>query len=59
MSDWEIEEGYDEMLDEAYGEVQIGSYTYTTSMALKNVDPIAYRIGLHEYADSLENEDVD
>lgn len=59
MSEWETEEAYNEWLDEVYGEVRIGNYTYLTSVALKNVDPIAYRVGLSEYEDSLEADDVD
>jgi hypothetical protein len=53
MSEYEIELAFDEFLDEVYGEVQIGAYTYATSSALKNVDPIAYRIGLSEFEDEV------
>jgi hypothetical protein len=58
MSEYEIELAFDEFLDEVYGDVQIGAYSYATSSALKNVDPIAYRIGLSEFEDSLEEEEV-
>lgn len=57
MSEFELEERFDEFLDEVFGEVQIGAYTYLTSVALRNVDPIAYRIGLSEFGDSLEDDD--
>ncbi len=57
MSEWELEEAYNEWLDEVYGEVRIGAYDYATSVALKNIDPIAWREGLHEYENSLEDED--
>lgn len=57
MSEYELEQAFDEMLDDVYGDVQIGAFTYATSSALKNVDPIAYRVGLSEYVDSIE-EDV-
>lgn len=56
MSEYELEQAFDEMLDDVYGEVQIGAYSYATSSALKNIDPIAYRIGLSEFEDSLEEE---
>lgn len=57
MSEWEIEEAYRDWLDEVYGEVRIGNYTYLTSVALAQVDPIAYRVGLSEYENTLEEED--
>lgn len=47
-----LTEMYDEMLDE-HGEVRIGTLTYSASEVLKAVDPIAYRTGLSDYADSL------
>lgn len=53
-----IEDQYDEMLDEVYGNVQIAGYTYTTSHALKNVDPIAYRVGLSDYESSVEEDEI-
>lgn len=57
MSDYEIEEQYVEMLDDAYGVVKIGEMTFWASQILKNCDPIAYRIGLSEYEDYLEEEE--
>ena len=48
---------YDAYLDEVYGEVEIGGYTYSTSNAIKNVDPTAYRCGKadHDSAKDLDN----
>lgn len=46
-----IEERYDEMLDDLYGPVRIGTLTYDASRVLKEVDPIAYRVGLSEFED--------
>lgn len=43
---------YDDMLDEQ-GDVIICSYTYSASIALKRVDPIAYRCGLSDYIGTL------
>ena len=53
LTEWELKERYNDMLDEVYGVVTIGGYHYHTSYALEAVDPIAYRVGMHEYADSL------
>lgn len=48
----EIEERYREMLDEHYS-VGIFGYEYSASRVLHDLDPIAYRQGLLDYADSL------
>jgi hypothetical protein len=49
-------QAYDEMLDEVYGDVFVASYSYNTSYLLKEVDPIAYRVGFSDWQDS---EDVE
>ncbi len=51
------QDAYDEMLDEANGDVRIGSLTYAASRVLRLVDPIAYQIGLSEFVDSLEEDE--
>ena len=43
---------YDEVLDMG-DDVIICGLSYSPSIALKRVDEIAYRCGLHDYADSL------
>jgi hypothetical protein len=53
----ELEEQFNEMLDECYPVVKIGYMTFYPSQILKNCDPIAYQIGLSEYEDSLEEEE--
>ena len=57
MSDYELEDAYANMLDECYGEVSICGYTYPASVALRQVDPIAYRVGLSDYEANLEDEE--
>ena len=52
-----IEEQYDDMLDDLYGPVRIGTLTYDASRVLKEVDPIAYRVGLSDYESMLEEEE--
>ena len=51
--DLEIKESFDELLDECYPDVKIGSSTFTASEILFCCDPIAYRIGLSEHEDYL------
>lgn len=58
MGAWELEEAYRDFLDECYGEIAICGYTYPASVALAQVDPIAYRCGLTEFEDSLERENA-
>ena len=50
------EDLFDEMLNEVYGTVKIGSYEYDTARALKEVDPTAYRCGCADYIDSIVQE---
>jgi len=47
------EELYEQMLDECWPEVTIGCGTYSPSQILKNCDPTAFEIGVHEYLDNL------
>lgn len=48
----EMEELYDEMLDDSYGTVSIAGTEYDTSTTLKRVDPVAYKLGFNEYCDA-------
>ncbi len=49
INNWEMsEDDYEELLDELYGDVQIGSYSYSSGRALKEIDPIAFRCGISE-----------
>ena len=57
MEDYEIEEAFKEMLDDGYGIIKIGYAEFWASTVLKECDPIAYRIGLSEYADMQEEEE--
>jgi len=50
------EQDYDDVLDEIYGTVEIAGHLYTTSEALKAVDPIAYDNGFNDWLTSEEDE---
>jgi len=56
INEYELEQAYNEMLDEVYGTVKIAGYEYDTSRALKEIDPIAYHVGLNDYESSLGDE---
>ena len=47
-----IVEMYEESLNEQ-GPISIGTLEYDPAFVLKEVDPIAYRVGLLDYANSL------
>ncbi len=49
------DEQYDESLDDAFGEVAIAGMKYSTSYALKNLDPTAYQCGKADYEDTLDH----
>lgn len=53
----EIEEGFRDALD-LDGDLQIGGIYFAPSFVLEKCDPIAYRVGLTDYADAL-SEDYD
>ena len=57
MTQYEIMEAYDEMLNDVYGTVIIAGYEYDTAQALKEVDPIAYSVGMNDYEANLEEND--
>jgi hypothetical protein len=58
VTELELEEMFDEMLDESNELVKIGTLTYLPSQVLKNTDPIAYRIAKYDFADFyLDEED--
>lgn len=48
---------YDDMLDELYGELM----GYAASRILREVDPIAYRVGFHDWIDSegIDSDDLE
>jgi hypothetical protein len=57
LTSWELEEAYNEMLNDVYGTVNIAGYEYDTSRALKEIDPIAYSVGMNDYESQLEEEE--
>ncbi|AYF43705.1 hypothetical protein BALOs_0694 [Halobacteriovorax sp. BALOs_7] len=56
----DLEEIFSQMIEELYGEeIQIGFISKSTSLAIKELDPIAWNIARGEYIDSLiEDESI-
>lgn len=48
----EVEEHYDDTLDECYPPYKIGCCTFYASRVLKELDPIAYRCGISDFVDA-------
>lgn len=64
MLDFEIafatKQLFDEMLDESYPVVEMGTLKFYPSQILKECDPIAYNEALLDFEDAIkENEDND
>jgi hypothetical protein len=57
LTDWEKEAQFQEYLDECYPTVKIGDMEYLVSYALKELDPIAYRVWFCDYTASIECND--
>lgn len=49
----QLEQSFDEMMDEIYPVVKFGELTFYPSYILKTCDPIAYQISLSEHEDYL------
>ena len=45
---------YDEMLDDVYGDVEVCGGTYSSSQALKLLDPTAYNCGKGDYESNYD-----
>jgi hypothetical protein len=50
---------YADMLDECYPDCEIAGMSFTTSRALKELDPTAFRCGEVDYIDSLSLVEID
>ena len=59
VSDHINESDYDDYIDEINGDVEILGMSYSASRVLQEIDPIAYRCGLSDYADTLDPSDFD
>lgn len=53
LTDNDLKEMHDDLIDEIYPPVTIGIYEWAPSRVLKVMDPVAYRISVIEYVDQL------
>jgi hypothetical protein len=59
LTDYEIEEQFKDYLDDCYPPVKFGDMEYAPSYALRELDPIAYRVWLSDYEGTMECPDCD
>lgn len=52
----DVEDAYQEMITEIYGVLSIGDLTYGAGYVLREVDPMAFRVGV---SDAYEEIDLD
>lgn len=58
LTDEELHARYDAALDDGYGDVNVCGYTFAASRALKELDPIAYRVGFSDWCDMELGESI-
>lgn len=59
ISEAEAEQGYEEYLDEVFGTVKICDFVYTAGYALKEIDPIAFRNGMLDWAYAIAHVEIE
>ncbi len=57
LYDYDVATAYDDFLDEM-GELKVAGLTYAASYALREIDPIAYRVGMSDYVDMMLTDGV-
>ena len=57
LYEYDLEERFNEMLDEIYGTVSVAGIEFGASRVLEELDPIAHRTAMLDYADSLMREE--
>lgn len=55
ITDYQLHQLYDDMLDECYDDATIAGMKYSTSRVLKVIDPIAYEIGFCDWVEDQKN----
>jgi hypothetical protein len=58
LTERELYERYNDMLDDIYPDLTIADYSYNTSRALKLIDETAYRCGFNDWLDSELGETI-
>lgn len=54
LTEDELTERFDQMLDECHEELRIGELSWCPSVALKRLDPVAYRVYRSDFSSEFE-----
>ena len=54
LTESELDERFDDMLDECYDELRIGELSWAPSVALERLDPVAYRCYRADFLSEFE-----
>ena len=44
---------YDRMLQDCYGEVKLGNFTWDADYVIRELDPIAYNVGFNDFQEYI------
>lgn len=58
LDDYTAHERYRDMLDECYEPLRIGELEWLPSVALEQLDPVAFRCGFNDFTDAENWEEV-
>jgi hypothetical protein len=48
-----MEDFYDELLNDCYGEIKLGNLVFSPAEIIKRLDPVAYHQGLLDFEDTM------
>ena len=54
----DLEQLYRDMLDECEPEVKVAGLSFCASRIIEELDPVAFRCGVNDYADGLVNDSI-
>jgi len=54
----DLEQLYRDMLDECEPEVRVAGLSFCASRIVEELDPVAFRCGVNDYADGLVNDSI-
>jgi predicted nuclease with TOPRIM domain len=56
---YDFEDRYQDMINDCYGDVNLGGMSWSADYVLRELDPTMYKCGLLDYVDSIDKEDVE
>ena len=56
MTESDLQESFEESLDDMYPEVTICGITFSASRVLREMDPIGFQVSMSDYADNMDIE---